>query len=46
MMFERMLHEEDLMICDDKGPMCIAGVFGGEFGVTENTTNIFLKRLF
>jgi phenylalanyl-tRNA synthetase beta chain len=26
---ERTLHEEDLMICDEKGPL-IAGVFGGK----------------
>ncbi|MFY8008789.1 MAG: YtpR family tRNA-binding protein, partial [Flavobacterium sp.] len=25
---ERTLHEEDLMICDEKGPLCLAGVFG------------------
>ena len=44
---ERTLHEEDLMICDDKGPMCIAGVFGGKnSGVSENTTNIFLESAY
>ncbi len=44
---ERTLHEEDLMICDDKGPMCIAGVFGGKnSSVTENTTNIFLESAY
>lgn len=44
---ERTLHEDDLMICDDKGPMCIAGVFGGkESGVTEKTTNIFLESAY
>ncbi len=44
---ERTLHEDDLMICDDKGPMCIAGVFGGKnSGVTENTTNIFLESAY
>ena len=41
---ERELDAEDLMICDAKGPMCIAGVFGGlNSGVTENTKNIFLE---
>lgn len=41
---ERKLHEEDLMICNEEEPMCIAGVFGGiKSGVTENTTNIFLE---
>lgn len=44
---ERTLHEEDLMICDDKGPMCIAGVFGGKnSGVTENTSAIFLESAY
>ena len=44
---ERTLHEEDLMICDDKGPMCIAGVFGGQnSGVTNNTTAIFLESAY
>ncbi len=44
---ERTLHEEDLMICDEKGPMCIAGVFGGKnSGVTEHTTNIFLESAY
>lgn len=44
---ERTLHEDDLMICDDKGPMCIAGVFGGkDSGVTEKTTNIFLESAY
>jgi phenylalanyl-tRNA synthetase beta chain len=44
---ERILNEEDLMICDEKGPLCIAGVFGGkESGVSENTTNIFLESAY
>ncbi len=44
---ERTLHEEDLMICDEKGPMCIAGVFGGKnSGVTEHTTNIFIESAY
>jgi phenylalanyl-tRNA synthetase beta chain len=44
---ERTLHEEDLMICDEKGPMCIAGVFGGKkSGVTETTTSIFLESAY
>lgn len=44
---ERTLHEEDLMICDDQGPMCIAGVFGGkDSSVTQNTTNIFLESAY
>ena len=44
---ERTLHEEDLMICDEKGPLCIAGVFGGKkSGVTENTNAIFLESAY
>ncbi|MEO9077363.1 MAG: phenylalanine--tRNA ligase subunit beta, partial [Gelidibacter sp.] len=44
---ERELHEEDLMICDAVKPMCIAGVFGGEYsGVTEQTTSIFLESAY
>ncbi|MDV6168504.1 phenylalanine--tRNA ligase subunit beta [Flavobacterium sp. DG1-102-2] len=44
---ERTLHEEDLMICDETGPMCIAGVFGGKnSGVTEQTSTIFLESAY
>lgn len=41
---ERKLSSEDLMICDEKEGMCIAGVFGGlHSGVTDTTKNIFLE---
>ena len=41
---ERKLSAEDLMICDAKEGICIAGVFGGLYsGVTEKTKNIFLE---
>ena len=44
---ERTLSEEDLMICDEKGPLCIAGVFGGKgSGVTETTNAIFLESAY
>ena len=44
---ERELHEDDLMICDNEKPMCIAGVFGGiNSGVTESTTSIFLESAY
>jgi phenylalanyl-tRNA synthetase beta chain len=44
---ERTLHEEDLMICDEKEPLCIAGVFGGKgSGVTETTNSIFLESAY
>ena len=41
---ERELHKDDLMICNEKEGMCIAGVFGGiKSGVSEKTTRIFLE---
>lgn len=41
---ERELDERDLMVCDENGPMCIAGVFGGEnSGTTEKTKNVLLE---
>lgn len=44
---ERNLHEEDLMICDENGPLCLAGVFGGKSsGVSETTTSIFLESAY
>ena len=44
---ERILHEEDLMICDGEKPMCIAGIFGGiNTGVTEDTSSIFLESAY
>ena len=44
---ERTLNEEDLMICDAKKPMCIAGVFGGlDSGISSTTSNIFLESAY
>ncbi len=44
---ERTLDKEDLMISDEKGPLCIAGVFGGlNSGVTDSTNNIFLESAY
>lgn len=44
---ERKLNERDLMICNESGPMCIAGVFGGlESGVTEKTVNVFIESAY
>ncbi|MGC9331616.1 MAG: phenylalanine--tRNA ligase subunit beta [Bacteroidales bacterium] len=41
---ERKLHHNDLMICNAKSPMCIAGVLGGnESGVKEQTKSVFLE---
>lgn len=44
---ERILHTEDLMICDDEEAHCIAGIFGGEkSGVNNNTNNVFLESAY
>jgi len=44
---ERTLSENDLMINNDREPMCIAGVFGGEkSGVTSQTTSIFIESAY
>lgn len=41
---ERKLSAEDLMICNEKEGMCIAGIFGGmHSGVADKTRNIFLE---
>jgi phenylalanyl-tRNA synthetase beta chain len=43
----RELSSKDLMICNKKEGMCIAGVFGGsESGVTSGTKNIFLESAY
>ena len=44
---ERSLHEEDIMICDEKGPLCIAGVLAGkDSGVSESTNAIFFESAY
>ncbi|REJ81666.1 MAG: phenylalanine--tRNA ligase subunit beta [Bacteroidetes bacterium] len=41
---ERSMFPEDLMICSETRPMCIAGVFGGlNSGISINTKNVFLE---
>jgi phenylalanyl-tRNA synthetase beta chain len=41
---KRKLSAEDLVICDAKGAVAIAGVFGGlHSGVTDKTRNVFLE---
>ena len=38
------LDDSILAICDDSGPVALAGIMGGlDTGVTENTRNIFLE---
>ena len=44
---ERKLHASDLVIADTQGPMCIAGVFGGEdSGVTDATEDLFIESAY
>lgn len=44
---ERKLDKRDLMICNEKEGMCLAGVFGGEkSGVTMATTNVFIESAY
>jgi len=40
----RKLADSDLMICNEKEGMCMAGIFGGaESGITDSTQNVFLE---
>ena len=44
---ERKLKSSDMVIANADGPMCIAGVFGGEdSGVTEGTTDVFVESAY
>jgi phenylalanyl-tRNA synthetase beta chain len=44
---ERKLCSTDMVIANEDGPMCIAGVFGGEdSGVSENTVNLFIESAY
>lgn len=44
---ELKLTGNDLMICNEKEPMCMAGILGGiDFGVTESTDSVFLESAF
>ena len=41
------LSSEDLMICDEHKPLCLAGIYGGaSSGVTESTKSIFLESAY
>jgi len=41
---EIVLTGQDLMICNSREPMCMAGILGGlKSGVTANTTDVFLE---
>ena len=38
------LDSDDLMICSDNNPLCLAGIYGGyDSGVSNSTTNLFLE---
>lgn len=44
---DRKLNDNDLMICDAEGGMCIAGVFGGaDSGISDSTDKIFLESAY
>ena len=44
---ERTLSDKDLMICNARKPMCIAGVFGGlDSGVTTATKDVFIESAY
>ena len=44
---EHKLHSTDMVIADAQGPMCIAGVFGGEdSGVSDGTVNLFIESAY
>lgn len=44
---ERKLSDQDVMVCDAKEPVCIAGVFGGlDSGIVDSTKNIFLEAAY
>ena len=44
---EHKLCSRDMVIADERVPMCIAGVFGGEdSGVTESTTDVFVESAY
>jgi phenylalanyl-tRNA synthetase beta chain len=44
---ERELHSEDQIIADKNGPMCLAGVYGGDqSGVNENTECVVLESAY
>lgn len=44
---DHKLCDRDMVIADNQGPMCIAGVFGGEdSGVTDATVNLFIESAY
>ena len=44
---EREITKDDLMICNSKKPMCIAGILGGiDSGVSKETNTIFIESAY
>lgn len=44
---QRELNGSELMICDENGGLCMAGIYGGlNSGVTESTRSIFLESAY
>lgn len=44
---ERTLTANDLMICSEERPMCIAGVYGGlDSGISDETVNVFIESAY
>lgn len=44
---DRELNTADLVIADAEGPMCLAGVFGGQdSGISDTTVDIFLESAY
>lgn len=44
---ERSFEGNELLICDEKKPLAIAGVFGGlQSGVSEQTVNVFIESAY
>ena len=42
----RQLHPEDLMVCDDKSPLALAGTMGGQSSeISDSTTDIALEAV-
>ncbi|MFR9649435.1 MAG: phenylalanine--tRNA ligase subunit beta [Rikenellaceae bacterium] len=44
---ERELTRDDLMICSQERPMCLAGIYGGmDSGISEQTVDVFLESAY
>lgn len=44
---ERTLSADDIVIADAKGPVCLAGIFGGmNSGITDETTDVFIESAY